>query len=260
MSNTTVALLACVAGSIGSAAMGQIIYDNKTTLPGSGTIGIVTHPGGMTGAAAGSDRSAIVAGGATFGFGAQGVVRLSDDFVVPAGETWNITGANLFGYLTGSTTPSATAATVQIFSTDPLNTTGGTVVGGDATTNVMSSNTFFGPTAIYRTTNVDTAGTTRRIQQVSTTFGTISLGPGTYWLDWNFTGVAFVPPLSDTNPLANTGNARQVLTAGGNYAAIADQTFTQGVPFQLVGTIVPAPSSLALLGLGGLVAARRRRS
>lgn len=267
MSKVLLASIAAVVGTVSSATMGQVIYDNQSSLPGSGTLGIVSHPGGMTGAAAGSDRSAIAVPGTLFGIGsaAASAIRLADDFTIPAGETWTITGANVFGYQTGATAPSNTAVTIRILGADPLGLATGavSVLGGDTTTNVQTSNAFFGPTAIYRTTATDTAGTTRRIQQATTAFGPIVLGPGTYWLDFDTTGIAFVPALTPGGggPAAVTGNARQVIGAGTYTAGVdAGSTFAIGVPFQIIGTIVPAPSSLALLGLGGLVAARRRRN
>lgn len=264
MSKAFLASIAAVVGTVSSATMGQIIYDNQSSFAGSGTLGIVTHAGAGFG---GADASAIALPGSTFGFGsAQSAgIRLADDFTIPVGETWTLTGANLFGYTTNATAPSNTGATVRILSADPLGSLVGgvSVLGGDTTTNVQTVNAFFGPTAIYRVTSTTLTNTARRVQQVTTSFAPIVLGPGTYWLDFDTTGITFVPPVSPGagGPAAVTGNARQVITTG-TYAATVDagSTFANGIPFQLVGTIVPAPSSLALLGLGGLIAARRRRS
>jgi hypothetical protein len=98
----------------------------------------------------------------------------------------------------------------------------------------------------------------------------VSLGAGTYWLTafvvrdlltggqwfWNQTG----DPISGSEAwIQNPGGGFGVGTAAvpGSTAGIgfsaADMAFT------IEGEIIPAPSALALLGLGGLVAGRRRR-
>ncbi|MBX3377935.1 MAG: PEP-CTERM sorting domain-containing protein [Phycisphaeraceae bacterium] len=266
MSKVLLASIAAVVGTVSSAAMGQIIYDNQVTLPGSGELGLVTHPGGGFG---GADASALTSPDTTFGATANTATafRLADDFTIPVGEVWTITGANVFGYTTVAGSPNLTAigATLRIFSDDPNGAASGTVVAGDTTTNVQTAASWAGSNAggIWRVTSTTLLTNNRRIQTSTSTFAPVVLGPGTYWLDFaitSSTGAVFTPVMSLANSSGVTGNARQF--NGTTYVPLVDagSTSAKGVPFQLIGTIVPAPSSLALLGLGGLVAARRRRS
>jgi hypothetical protein len=260
MKKSVAAVVCAVAGLVASTASAQIIYDNQSSLPGSGTLGLVTHAGGGFG---GADASALTAPDTTFGATANTATafRLADDFTVPAGQSWTISGANIFGYTTGATAPTMVGATVRFFSNDPLGLASGTVIAGDTTTNVQTTGTFYGPTAIYRVQDIGLLVNNRRVQQSSTSFAPIVLGPGTYWIDFaltSSTGAVFTPLMSLVAGGAVTGNARQL---NGTYVALQQggSLANAGVPFQLVGTI-PGPSSIALIGIGGLVAARRRRN
>ncbi|MBL8990763.1 MAG: hypothetical protein JNJ48_04190 [Phycisphaerae bacterium] len=230
-----VTALLCAAG----ASYGQL-YNNGP---------IVTHPGGMTGAAAGADRSAISPTGGTFGYGSAAGNRLADDFLSDA--SWQITSISFFVYTTGATAPTVTAATLRIWDAAP--NAGGNIIWGDATTNVLTSVAF---TNIYRTTGTDTAGTTRRIQEVVINMPNLVLGAGTFWLDWSFTGGSFVPPVSSTVAPVG-GNALQFLNSSQAWNPLAEATAGVTLPFIIYG--VPSPSAAAGLGLIGLVGLRRRR-
>lgn len=236
-----VAALLCAAGT----SFGQL-YDNGP---------IVTHPGGMTGAVAGADRSAIGPGSTTFGNGFAGAIRLADDAVIAPG--WILTSISIFGYTTGAAAPSATAATLRIWDAGgPMG--GGTVVWGDTTTNVLTSNSF---TNIYRTTAASTTDATRRIQEIVINLPNLALAAGTYWFDFSVTGVSFSPNVSLPSALYG-GNAVQFGSTG-VWAALTEGTAVPNpgvsVPFRLYGE-VPAPSAAAGLGLVGLAALRRRRA
>jgi hypothetical protein len=222
---------------------------------------IITHPGGMTGAVAGADRSAISPGGTTFGSGATGAFRLADDFTLSAPLS-TINSFTFYGYLTGATAPGASALFVQIWNGDP--SAGGSVIWGDTTTNVLTSTGWADSPSglgIFRTTSTDTAGTTRRVQQLVAGGLNINLSPGTYWIDYNFTGVSFTPPVSD--PTAHVlGNAQQWSgTAWGPAIDAGTGAGQIAVPFLVEGTAIPEPTAGLLLLVGAVAGfARRRRA
>ena len=240
------------------------LWDNGAQ--GNGTL--ITHPNGMTGTVAGAHRSAISPGSTTFGSSASGAFRLADNFTV-TGAGWTISSFQFFGYLTGATTPGATALTVRIWDNTP-GAAGSNIIFGNDTTNVLSSTGFAvgpGGLGIYRTTETDTAGATRRIQQLTANVN-LTLAAGTYWVDWGFTGVSFTPPLSAVGGLPPAGNALQFNPTAGTWGPSLDNTGTGpqlDFPFVVNGTVVPEPGSVGLMLLGGaglaysVIRARRRR-
>jgi hypothetical protein len=256
------AIAAGLAWSLASAPAFAQLWDNGAQ--GNGTL--ITHPNGMTGAVAGAHRSAISPAPATlFGSGAAGGNRLADNFVV-TGPGWAITSFKFFGYLTGATTPGATALTLRLWDGTP-GAAGSNIVFGDTTTNVLSSTGWTagpGGLAIYRTTATDTAGTTRRVQELNANIS-LSLAPGTYWVDYGFTGVSFTPPLSVDSGAPPVGNAVQFSATTLAWAPVQDAGLAQTVefPFQVIGAPIPEPGTYALMLAGGLAVAgivqRRRR-
>lgn len=118
---------------------------------------------------------------------------LADDFIIPAGEQWNLQDITVFAYQTGygGAASPIVSATMQIFDGDP-SVAASTSVFGDDTTNVLSSSTF---TNMYRIFNSavpapgSTPGTTRKIWSVNT--NTVkSLLPGTYWIKYQVNNAA----------------------------------------------------------------------
>jgi hypothetical protein len=92
-------------------------------------------------------------------------------------------------------------------------------------------------------------------------------------LAWDFTGEGAFGPLGQIQIVdwssggvlifetdAFTAGTNSVdLLAGTNYAILVRATSGQGTSAFATATLIPAPASAALLGLGGLAAARRRR-
>ncbi len=174
----------------------------------------------------------------TLGATCTGAFSLADDFVVPAGQTWNMTGARFHGYQTGSpTSPSTfTAVSFQILNGRPGDV-GTTVLFGDLTTNRFASSAW---SNAYRTAE-GAVGTTRPVMTTVANVGSpITLTAGTYWIEFRLTGSGasgpFCPPISIIGQ-TTTGNAVQ--GNAGAYAPFNDGgTMTpQGVPFSILGNI-----------------------
>lgn len=238
--------IACTLGVLlmaASTASAQVLFDNGP---------LVTHAGGM---ANGADRSAIGPGGTLFGFGSQTPLnnRMADDFTNVAG--WTLQSVEFFTYQSFGVGSTITGATLQIWGAAGPGV--GAPIWGDTTTNVLSSTSL---TNIYRTDTTSTTNLDRRIQSVVVNLPDLQLGGGTFWLDWNFSGTAasgpWQPPVSRPSGLV-VGNGLQSL-AGGAYLPALDGVTQQALPFVISG-LVPTPGSLAVLGLGGLFASRRRR-
>jgi hypothetical protein len=220
------ALLATAAGAQ------TLLYDNGS---------IVTHPGGGAG---GLDVSALD-NTATFhtphnvyGFGAQWAAgagnSLADDFTVCG--TWTITEVEVFGYLTNGVPPLITGVYAQVWNGPP--NAGGTVVRGDLTTNLVTAPPV-GTFNCYRTLIGGLAVTNRQVQTARLPVTWAPLPPGVYWFEFQFTGAAFCPPVSE-NEVNDTGNGIQRVTATWAVLnnAIAPNTAGCAVPFRLYGTAV----------------------
>ncbi len=163
---------------------------------------------------------------------------LAEEFVVPVGQTWNLTNINFYGYQTsyaGTTIP-IDALRVRIWNGDP-SVVGSTVVYGDMTTNVLNA-AGSGEEFVYRVTN--TTGTTRKVWRFNAAVVT-TLPAGTYWLEFQVhainDGSVFTPPVtilgtqSDANWTAKQRNAT-------TWAGMIDagSTFNKSMPFQLINS------------------------
>ncbi|MBM4108862.1 MAG: hypothetical protein FJ255_08650 [Phycisphaerae bacterium] len=273
-----VLILAVVAGTAGS-AIAAPLYSNRGGTASPTMMGLSTGPLTGSGVAApagfewsecqndGAGTANTVAGFTSSPSGTTGAFRLADDFTV-TGPGWSLTGLRVFGYQTGSlpTATPITGGSVNIWDGDP----------SLVTSSVVATGAFAGMsnTNLYRVFSTTTPppgsapGTTRLIRAIDFTLS-VSLAPGTYWIDFQLvpvSGSIFTPPQTEpgTRAFVTGSNAKQRTTTGwvnmidtGNPAAGPD--VAQDLPFLLDGTIIPAPGALALLGLGGLIAGRRRR-
>ena len=199
---------------------------------------LVNSPGTGVGGADESVLQSVSLGMATLGFGHQFPLgyRVADDFVIPAGEVWNVTGITFFAYQTGApTNPSPiTGVYFEIYDAMPP---AGNVVGGNIANNALASSAW---SNIYRVTEATTGSATdRAIFANQTTMTPVQLGPGTYWVAWSTAGTfasgPWAPPIT-INGMSTTGNGFQSLDAGATYASLLD-IGGQGLPFLIQGTL-----------------------
>jgi hypothetical protein len=237
----------------------QQIYTNGPLSTGATSNSLVAAPAGTTWSECQNDtgntlESNTNAGyGATFNIAATTNNILADDFVVPAGTTWNATSFDIFGYQTGSpATPMPfDQLRIQIYNGDPA--AGGTVIAGNLTTNILDAANS-GDALMYRIFNsaVPTAtatGITRKIWRLRGNL-TVSLPPGTYWIAYqahptNDLG-AFFPPVTVSGSRGLLGwNASQSTVAIPAYTGIFDAgnpatapDVNQDMPFIINGTVL----------------------
>ena len=170
---------------------------------------------------------------------------LADDFVVPVGETWNISSLDVFGYQTsyaGTTIP-IDAIRVRIWNGDPSLITS-SIVFGDMTTNVLNA-AGSGEEFVYRTTT--TTGTTRKVWRFNANV-TASLAAGTYWVEFQVhatnDATVFFPPVTILNTLSSpTWNGKQRNVAAWVNVADGGSTNILAIPFKFNGTVLGLDSN-----------------
>lgn len=188
----------------------------------------------------GADESIIDPSESTNGFGCQwqSDIRLSDDFEVPSGQTWEIDKIVLIGYQTGFGPPSTiTGVYIEFYDGNPETAT---LVWGDLFTNIMTTTEFMN---CYRVNQAGSGVNTDRPLMVQTCelSTAISLSGGTYWIVWEQDGTGdsgpWTPPITINGQL-ETGNAIQYYSAA--WGPISDSTSGElkGLPFILEGNIV----------------------
>ena len=171
----------------------------------------------------------------TLGAGVQysGGNSIADEFILT--DAYDVTSIDLYTYQTGSVPPSITEVYVQIWDGDPSGDTANVVWGNlsvDILEDVVSANT-------YRASETSATDTSRPIQKVTAATDNLTLGAGTYWIEFSLAGSGasgpWAPPIAILGE-ATTGNALQF--ASGAWQALVDGgSFTpQGIPFQIYGT------------------------
>ncbi len=191
----------------------------------------------------GADESIIDPVEINNGWGCQWTYdyRITDDFEIPAGETWEISSITLFGYQTGSGPPSTIVGCyIEIFDNPPEY---GTTIYGDLFTNVLTSTSWMN---CYRLNQAGSGTNTDRpiMANVCEYSSPITLTAGTYWLCWQMDGIGasgpWNPPITINGQLA-TGDALQYASsATWDYITDNDSGEMKGMPFILEGSIAGA--------------------
>ena len=196
--------------------------------------GFVTDPGAM---ANGADASWIKGSQSTWGPNANngGGYMLADQFTLSAATT--ISEIEVYGYQTGSSTTSTfTGLYAQIYNGNPMS--GGSVVWGSATSNIMTATAF---TNCYRGSDGETTATTRPIMSITAGNLNIDLEAGTYYLAYSLTGSGSSGPWGAPHcepTIGNTGNGLQYTSSG--WTNLTDS-----------GAGTPYGCSMKLMGNGG---------
>ena len=228
MKSVTLTFLLCIAACFHAYAQTTYLIDTAlVTDAGYGGAPASCKANGMTYNSVGMDRSHSV--------------WAADAFTVPIGATWVFDTVILYGYQYGSSLSSPfTACNLQIYHGTPGS--GGTVVWGDTTTNVLVSTTF---TGIYK---VDTFSTDNGLLSTKRPIMNLKLhlspaphlSAGTYWLAYSATNATVGSSVSTPfkvlpgriNPPAQSAR----VFASGSWQYVIDNGDTAGLNMIIKGS------------------------
>lgn len=261
MKKTILLSLNCLFLSVFIDANAQQIYTNGPLSTGATSNSAVAAPAGYTWSElqhnTGNTTESNGTGGisATYTTLAAPAVNnaLADNFIVPVGSIWNITGFDFFAYQTGSpaTLIPFDQLRVQIYNGDPA--AGGTVIAGNFTANVLNV-TDSGDSFMFRLFNstvpvASAPGTTRKIWRLRGNL-TATLPAGAYWVAYQAhctnDGTGFFPPVTIAGTRGLPGwNAKLSTIAVPAYTGFFDTgnpttapDVNQDFPFIINGTVV----------------------
>lgn len=174
-------------------------YVNGILSTGATALNGTAAPAGTTWSECQNVTGDITVANSTAGVSAQvsGNFSVADDFVVPAGPSWNLTKITVYAYSTGA--PGGTSPfndlRIRIHDNNPMS--GPTnIVYGDLTTNRLTASSNSGVYRIFNTLVPPSATATNRIIWKLEATVAVTLAPGTYWMEYK-TGTAlasnFVP-------------------------------------------------------------------
>ena len=201
-----IGLAIALASACGSAR--AQLFSNESANPGTPALALVNQTGNNTPAPGSSQWSEVASVNALLGNSLAGVachadqsdatggVRLADDFTVPTGQTWRLTGMQLFAYQPGALSAPVSGATLRIWNGVP-GEAGSSVVFGDTSTNRLNNVAAMDAYRVFTTTvgpAIMSPDTSRRLYAVTLNTN-LTLGPGTYWLDWQLSNSSGNPPL-----------------------------------------------------------------
>lgn len=257
-------VLAFAAGALGAPLFSNAGPDPSNPGLSTGSIALngAAAPSGDVWSEVPSDGTGAnaIAGFSSHLSGATGAYRFADDFTIPSGGGWSITSIAFFAYQNGAAGPGSpfNSINVRIWSGRPGDA-GSTIVFGDAINNRLSSSIATNMLRVFNSTAAPgpvAPDSTRRIWQTNANVQAV-LGPGTYWVDWQYTtstpnGDAFTPALTTFGSRTRAGsNAIQFKPSsdgsGGSWVGVLDtgKPFTaadvsQDFPFLIAGFLTPA--------------------
>ncbi|MBX3381317.1 MAG: PEP-CTERM sorting domain-containing protein [Phycisphaeraceae bacterium] len=229
--------------------MKTVAFLSSFALTAAAQAAVLYNNGPVYDVAGSPNLSQLIPPNTTLGVGAQIANNnaVADNFT--AGTSWNITKLTFYMYQTGANSAfTFTGMNFQIASSH-----------GDAISWTSASVTNGGLTA-YRVTPTTLTNRDRAIFAIDVAVN-LNIGPGNYVLRWQASGSLASGPWQPTTAPNNPGGDAQQSLAGGAFAQVFDTGSGVGMelPFTISGTAIPAPGTLALIGMGALAAGRRRR-
>jgi hypothetical protein len=186
------------------ALSGVSLAQAQTTLWNNGSF--ITNPTGGTGAIAGlpiSNADGYNVPGSTFLFSTTGTnastrvnTAVAENFVVPAGQRWNIDSLKLFAFQTSQTTATVTSINVNLWTATPYSA-GSPDAPAELPSPVLATPLTIaaGPgTFVAHRQSPTSTSTNRPVFSYTVSVDDLPaggiLGPGEYWIEWAFTGAA----------------------------------------------------------------------
>jgi len=193
-----------------------------------------------TTAPSGYTWSEMQAGNNILGFGANDALALADDFVVPAGEKWNVEKISFYIYKNGHNGEDSPVKDIryEIYSSNPSQS-GAVKKYGDIAVNKYAASA---DSKMYRISNTaNSSTTTRKIFKITASAKDLELPSGTYWIKWQTKAVDDVsthyhpsntivgsPGLTTYNAIQQKDGVWKELENGSGIKA--------DLPFEIVGT------------------------
>lgn len=278
---------AAVAGLVAAAGMasGDVLFSNGP---------VVTNPTGGTGAIAGqpiSTADEYTVPGQPFVYSTTGVAatfatntKSADNFVVPAGEVWDLDAVTLYAFQTSQNTPTVHTIRINLWTAAPYSAGSPPPVPSPLPQPVLAQALVLdageGTFVCHRQSPTGTS-TVRPIFAYTVSLDGLPdmgvLPEGEYWLEFSFEGASspsanVFTPLVTPRSEAFDHNARLLNSLDGSaggprvwfegregYVEGVSEGRAYALPFILHGTPVPGPGGLALLAIGSLAAVRRGR-